>query len=91
MRNFWIKLNYFIRGEAFLHITTMFLIATLFVQIALLFGIFMPTWAVATLTAIVAVLWEVVGKIFEQKPINFGDILWTLVGGFLVILIFRIL
>lgn len=91
MRNFWTKLNYFTRGEVFLHIVTMFTILTIVMQVGILAGIFFPTWSLIVFTIATAILWEVVGKIIEQKPINFGDIIGGLLGGFLTILIFRIL
>lgn len=88
MKGFWTKLNYFVRGEAFLHIVTMFTILTMVMQITLiLFNIYLPTWSLGVITVIVALLWEVVGKIFEKKPINLLDIFWSLVGGLITILI----
>ena len=92
MRNFWTKLNYFVRGEAFLHIVTMFTILTMIMQfILILFNSYLPTWSLGVITVIVTLLWEVVGKIFEQKPINLLDIFWSLIGGLMTIIIFRIL
>lgn len=92
MKGFWTKLNYFVRGEAFLHIVTMFTILTMIMQLTLiLFNIYLPTWSLGVITVMVALLWEVVGKILEQKPINLLDIFWTLIGGLITILIFRIL
>ena len=92
MKGFWTKLNYFARGEAFLHIVTMFTILTMIMQLALaLFNIYLSTWSLGMITVMVTILWEVVGKILEQKPINLLDIFWSLVGGLITILIFRIL
>ena len=92
MKGFWTKLNYFVRGEAFLHIVTMFTILTMIMQLTLvLFNIYLPIWSLGVITVMGAILWEVVGKMFEQKPINLLDIFWTLIGGLITILIFRIL
>ena len=92
MKVFWTKLNYFVRGEAFLHIVTMFTILTMIMQLGLvLLNIYLPTWSLVVITIVVAILWEVVGKIFEHKPINLLDIFWSLVGGLITIIIFRIL
>lgn len=92
MKGFWTRLNYFARGEAFLHIVTMFTILTMIMQLTLvLFSIYLPTWSLGVITIVVAILWEVVGKILEQKPINLLDIFLSLVGGLITILIFRIL
>ena len=92
MKGFWTKLNYFVRGEAFLHIVTMFTILTMIMQLALvLFNIYLPTWSLGMITVMVTILWEVMGKILEQKPINLLDIFWSLIGGLITILIFRIL
>lgn len=92
MKTFWTKLNYIVRGEAFLHIVTMFTILTMIMQLSLvLFNIYLPTWSLSVITVIVAIFWEVTGKFFEHKPINLLDIFWTLIGGLISILIFRIL
>lgn len=92
MKTFWTKLNYFVRGEAFLHIVVMFTIITMIMQLTLvLFNIYLPTWSLGVVTIMVAILWEIIGKIFEHKYINLLDIFWTLIGGLISILIFRIL
>lgn len=92
MKVFWTKLNYFVRGEAWLHIATMFMLLTMIMQLALiLFNIYLPIWSLGIITVIVATLWEMVGKSFEHKPINLVDIFWTLIGGLISILIFKTL
>ena len=92
MKTFWTKLNYFVRGEAFLHIVTMFTILTVLMQLALvLLNVYLSTWSLGAIIVMVAILWEVIGKIFEHKPINLLDMFWSLIGGLITIIIFRML
>ena len=84
---FWRQLNYFVRGEAFLYIVTMFSIVAFLVKLfpnihfSILLGI----------TIITAFTWEFLGKRLENKTINKTDILMTLIGGVIGILLFKIL
>lgn len=87
MKVFWTKLNHFVRGESFLHIVTMFSI------VAFLVKLFPNTnyYIMATVIIGTALLWEFLGKYLEGKTINMKDILMTIIGGVIGILLFKIL
>ena len=85
------KLELFFRGEFYLHLATMFLAMTLLINLALLIGVYLPLWFLLPVSLIVGIAWELIWKIYDKKEISISDIIGTLCGGFLSIIILRLL
>lgn len=83
------KIELFFRGEFWLHIATMFFAVIILIKSALLAGIYLPNWFLFPLPLIVGVAWEILWKKLKQKPIDITDILATVLGGIIAILILR--
>lgn len=83
----WTKLNRFLRGEAWLHMATMFLILTSIYDICQSFGYVLPLWLSVIIILAAAVGWELLGKLYEQKFINLSDMIATAAGGALALII----
>lgn len=81
------QIENFLRGEPWLHITTMFLLITI------LGKVFQILWSEpliiiqAIIILLVAYLWEYGGKKLKNKEINWGDITYSIIGGVLGILV----
>ena len=73
------KIEGFLRGDKFLHFATMFFIATLLIHIV-------PLWVVALMTVFLAIGKEVFDR-YEGKEVNYFDILATLLGGVVALLL----
>lgn len=70
----------FFRGEFWLHLVTMFFFTVLFAKIAN-----PPIWVLAIIIVVVAIGWEFFWKYKRQNPIDFWNILGTILGGFIAI------
>ena len=75
------KIELFLRGEFFLHLTTMFLIQTIVNDLTSIWG------GVFFLPILIGIGKELLDK-KEGKQISISDIIGTLVGGYLSILIY---
>ena len=73
------KIELFLRGEFYLHLATMFIIATVILNI---FPNLKWFW-MFHISAIIGILWEFGWKYFKRKPVDLSDIYGTITGGML--------
>ena len=87
----WLWLNRKLRTEFAQHIVFMFAILAILAQITVMsFGIYLPTWSLIVLGIMLALIWEIGGKIVQHKHISFEDIVASLIGLALYIILFRL-
>lgn len=84
------KVENFFRGEGWLHLTTMFFIMVMIIQIPLIFGVKLPIWILLVIPIFTSIFWEVLWNKIRMNPINLFDIVYTVTGGYLAILILKI-
>ena len=83
------KIELFFRGEFWLHLATMFFCMVMLIQLTQLIGIHLPVWFLLPLPLVVGTVWEILWKIYKQKPIDILDILGTVIGGVLALTLLR--
>ena len=79
------KIEVFLRGEIWLHLVTMFFLMTILLKLIVL-----PIWLLVTIVGVVAIGWELFWKYKRQNAISMSDILGTIIGGILAILILKL-
>lgn len=84
------KIEGFLRGELYLHIATMFLCMVILLQLLPLSGNSLPLWILLLIPIAVGLLWELSWKWYNQKPIVISDIIGTMIGGYLAIVILKL-
>lgn len=90
MKKLWSIVNRFLRGEKYLHMITMFFIIIFTIKVFEFFNTVPSFLFLSILTIVSALLWEYLGKYFENKKIDKMDILWTVVGGIIALIMFKI-
>lgn len=83
------SIELFFRGEFWLHLATMFIVMVLLIQLAQLAGIYLPNYVLFPIPLIVGIIWEFFWKKVKHKPISISDIIGTVLGGVLAILILK--
>lgn len=81
------NIELFFRGELWLHLVTMFFLMTVGIKLSLLLNINIPLWVLFLIPPIVALSWEAIWRYKKQKEIDYKDILFTIIGGYISILI----
>lgn len=82
------KLEIFLRGETFLHLATMFLIQTVFVQLTVrISGHYPQMWLQLILPIIIGVGKELFDKYVDKKYISITDIVGTVIGGYMAVIL----
>ena len=82
---FLAKLEQFLKGETWLHFTTMFMITTFLTKIFKI-NIFHNVF----IGFVIALSWELFWRFLRKTPINFKDIASTIIGAIAASLIFLI-